>query len=60
MRTQGYNILPLPHVRQDWAHLRHICTGTGLAPPNICNGTVLTHPSHICARTRLTPAFQAA
>jgi hypothetical protein len=27
---------PLPHLHRDWAHPRHICTGTGLTPTHMC------------------------
>ncbi len=32
---------PFPHLRRDWAHSSHICTGTGLTPSHICAGTRL-------------------
>ncbi len=44
---------PLPHLRRDGAHPRHICAGTGLTPAHICAGTGLT-PAHICAGTALS------
>ena len=29
---------PLPHLRRDWAHPAHLCTGTGLTPPTTAPG----------------------
>jgi hypothetical protein len=26
---------PLPHLHRDWAHPRHICTGTGITPCHV-------------------------
>jgi hypothetical protein len=59
---------PLPHLRRDWAHPRHICAGTGLSPatsapglgsppPHLRRDWAL--PCHICAGTGLTPATSA-
>jgi hypothetical protein len=59
---------PLSHLRRDWAHPCHICTGTGLAPATSALGLGSplphlhwdwAHPRHICARTGLTPATSA-
>ncbi len=56
---------PLPHLRRDWAHPCHICTGTGLAPATSAPrlGAPLPHlrrdwarPCHICAGTGLAAA----
>ncbi len=35
---------PLPHLRRDWAHPRHICAGTGLARPHLH-----WEPAQLCA-----------
>ena len=35
---------PQPHLRRDWAHPIHICTGTGLAPPTSAAGLGSPHP----------------
>ncbi len=40
---------PLPHLRRDWAHRRHICAGTGLIPPRSAPG--LGSAVHICTGT---------
>ncbi len=31
--------MPLPHLRRDWAHPCHICTGTGLTPAFVQHAT---------------------
>ena len=53
-----------PHLRRDWAHPAHICTGTALTPATSAYGkcsslTLWPHPSHICAGTGPTPATPA-
>ena len=43
---------PLAYLHRDWAHARHICTGTG-KPCHICAGTGLAppHRTHALARS---------
>jgi hypothetical protein len=48
LRASLYWGSPPPHLRQDWAHPRHICTRTGQC-----------HPCHICAGTGLTPTLSS-
>ena len=59
---------PLPHLRRDWAHPAHICTGTALTPPTSAPGLGSprphlhrdwAHPAHIFAGSRLTPPTSA-
>ncbi len=36
--------MPQSHLRRDWAHDCHICTGTGPTPCHICAGTASGRP----------------
>ncbi len=38
---------PLPRLRWDWAHPRHICAGTGPAPARICTGSRPSSAPHV-------------
>jgi hypothetical protein len=58
----------VPHLRRDWVHPAHICTGTGLTPATSASGLGPTRPhlhqdwvhaSHICTRTGSTPPTSA-
>jgi hypothetical protein len=54
---------PHPHLRRDWAHPCHICSGTGLAPAHLqrdwarpcrsCDLVTLRIDRSRCAQTRL-------